>query len=74
MFKLFVVIIFIWLLVKSIGFMLKITWGIAKFIAAILMILALPALIAALIFASGVALLAPIAMIAIAAGILKLCI
>lgn len=72
MFKLFVVIIFIWLLVKSIGFMLKITWGIAKFIAAILMILALPALIAALIFASGVALLAPIAMIAIAAGILKL--
>lgn len=73
MFKLFVVIIFIWLLVKSIGFMLKITWGIAKFIAAILMILALPALIAALIFASGVALLAPIAMIAVAAGILKLC-
>lgn len=73
MFKLLVVIIFIWLLVKSIGFMLKITWGIAKFIAAILMILALPALIAALIFASGVALLAPIAMIAVAAGILKLC-
>lgn len=74
MFKLLVVIIFIWLLVKSIGFMLKITWGIAKFIAAILIILALPALIAALIFASGVTLLAPIAMIAIAAGILKLCI
>lgn len=73
MFEILTVAIFIWLLVKSIGFMLKMTWGVAKIVASILMVVALPVLIVCLVFASGIALLVPIILIAIAAGILKAC-
>lgn len=73
MFELLTVAVFIWLLVKSIGFMLKLTWGAAKVIAAILIGLAFPVLVVCFIFAGSVALLIPVAMIAIAAGILKAC-
>jgi hypothetical protein len=66
-------VLFLWLLVKAIGFAFKLTWGITKIIACVLMVLALPSLILCLLFASGIALLAPIAMMAIAAGILKAC-
>jgi hypothetical protein len=73
MFEILTVAIFVWLLVKSIGFMLKMTWGVAKIVASILMVVALPVLIVCLVFASGIALLVPIVLIAIAAGILKAC-
>lgn len=73
MFQILTVAIFLWLLAKSIGFMFRLTWGVAKVIAGILMIVALPALIACLIFASGIVLLVPIILIAIAAIILKAC-
>lgn len=73
MFEILTVAIFVWLLVKSIGFMLKMTWGVAKIVASILMVVALPVLIVCLVFASGIALLVPIILIAIAAGILKAC-
>ena len=73
MFEILTVAIFIWLLVKSIGFMFKLTWGVAKVVASILMVVALPVLIVCLVFASGIALLVPIVMISIAAGILKAC-
>lgn len=73
MFEILTVAIFIWLLVKSIGFMLKMTWGVAKIVASILMVVALPVLIVCLVFASGIALLVPIILIAISAGILKAC-
>jgi len=74
MFELFTIAIFIWLLVKAIGLAFKLTWGIAKIAASILIGLAFPVLIVCLIFVGGIALLLPIAMIAIAAGILKACI
>lgn len=73
MFEILTVAIFIWLLVKSIGFLIKLTWGAAKIVASILMVVALPVLIVCLVFASGIALLVPIILIAIAAGILKAC-
>ena len=73
MFELLTIAIFIWLLVKSIGLMFKLTWGAAKIIAGILIGLAFPVLILCLIFVGGLALLAPVVMIAIAAGILKAC-
>lgn len=53
--------------------MMKLTWGLAKVVAAILMVLALPSLIVCLVFASGIALLVPILLIALAAGLLKVC-
>ena len=71
MFELLTLVIFIWLLVKTIGLAFRLTWGVAKIIASILMVLALPVLIICLLFVGGIALLVPVVMIAIAAGILK---
>ena len=73
MFKIVSIAIFIWLLVKAIGLAFKLTWGVAKIIAGILMIIALPGLIVCLLFAGTFALLAPIALIAIAVLILRAC-
>jgi len=73
MFELLTVAIFIWLLVKAVGLAFKLTWGVAKIAASILIGLAFPVLIVCLVFVGGIALLVPIIMIVIAAGILKAC-
>ena len=73
MFELLTIAIFIWLLVKAIGLAFKLTWCVAKIAASILIGLALPVLIVCFIFVGGIALLVPVVMIAIAAGILKPC-
>ena len=73
MFELLTIAIFIWLLVKSIGLAIKLTWGVAKIAASILIGLAFPVLIVCFVFVGGFALLVPVVMIAIAAGILKAC-
>ena len=73
MFELLSIAIFIWLLVKSIGLAFKLTWGVAKIAASILIGLAFPVLIVCSVFVGGIALLVPVIMIAIAAGILKAC-
>ena len=73
MFELFIIALFIWLLVKAIGLAFKLTWGVAKIVASILIGLAFPVLIVCLVFVGGIALLVPIVMISIAAGILKAC-
>ena len=73
MFELVIIALFIWLLVKAIGLAFKLTWGVAKIVASILIGLAFPVLIVCLIFVGGVALLVPVFMIAIAAGLLKAC-
>ena len=73
MFELLTVGIFIWLLVKGIGLALRLTWGAAKVVASILMVLAMPLLIVCVVFVGGIALIAPIVVIAIAVGILKAC-
>ena len=73
MFEIITVAVFIWLMVKSIGLVFKLTWGMAKIIAGILMVLALPALALCLIFAGGLALLIPLGLVCFALGILKTC-
>ena len=73
MFELLTIAIFIWLLVKAIGLACKLTWGVAKVAASILIGLALPVLIICLVFVGGIVLLVPVAMIAIAALIVKAC-
>ena len=73
MFELLVIAIFIWLLVKSIGLAFKLTWGVAKIAASILIGLAFPVLIVCFVFVGGIALPVPVTTIAIAAGILKAC-
>ena len=74
MFELLTLILFVWLFVKAIGLTLRMTWGIAKITVSLLIGLALPVLFVSLIFIGGIALLVPIVMIAIAAGIVKACV
>ena len=73
MLELLTIVIFIWLLVKAVGLACKLTWGVAKVAASILIGLALPVLIICLVFVGGVVLLVPLVMVAIAASILKAC-
>ena len=74
MFEMVALVLFCWLAFKVVGIALKLTWGAAKIIASILLAIALPALIACLLFASGIVLLIPVALIGIAFGILKACV
>ena len=74
MFELLTIVVFVWLLIKAIGLAFKLTWGMAKIVASILMVLALPLLIVCLLFVGGAILIIPVAMIGIAAGIMKSCI
>ena len=71
MFKLIVIILFIWFSIKAIGLAIKLTWGATKILVYILMAIALPALIVCILFASGAILLIPIILIAVAVTILK---
>lgn len=71
MFELLVIILFIWLSIKFLGVALKITWGVAKLVASLLFIIALPALVVCVLFASGVILILPVALVAIAIGVLS---
>ena len=73
MFELLIFIAFVWLLFKGIGLAFKLTWGVAKIAASILIALAFPVLIVCFVFVGGIALLIPVAMIGLAAGILKAC-
>ena len=73
MIELLTIVIFGWLFIKAIGFTLALTWGIAKVVCGLLLGLALPVLIVCLIFVGGIALLVPLALIAIVAGIVKAC-
>ena len=71
MFEFLVIVAFLWLLVKAIGLAFRISWGIAKVVAAILIILACPILVVCVVFMGGIFLLIPVAMIAIAAMVLN---
>ena len=74
MFELLTIVVVVWLLIKTIGLAFKLTWGMAKIVASILLVLALPLLIVCLLFVGGAILIVPVAMIGIAAGIMKSCI
>ena len=73
MFELLVLVLFCWIFFGSIKLMFKIAWGLAKVLAVILLILTLPSLIGCLLYASGVILLLPVLLIALAWGMLKTC-
>ena len=70
MFTLLVIIAFILLALKFLGLAFRIAWGLAKVVASILFVLAFPALIICVLFASGLFLLIPIFLIIAAIGML----
>lgn len=72
-FDIAVTVLCIWLFIKAIGLAFKLTWGAAKIVATILLVIAVPALILCLVFAGGLVLLLPVALIAGAVGLLKSC-
>lgn len=74
MLEFLVVILFVWLFWQAVKLTFRIAWGAAKVIAVILFILSIPTLIGCLLFAGGLALLVPLALVALAGGILHACI
>ena len=73
LFELLVIILFCWLSFKAIGIALTLTWGAAKILASILIVIAVPVLLICLLFAGGVVLLLPLVLICGAVGVLKAC-
>ena len=71
MLEILAVILFCWLFFKAIGLAFRVAWGTTKLIASLLFALAVPMLIICLIFAGGIALLLPLALVGIAFGLLK---
>lgn len=71
MFEFLVIVVFLWLLVKAVGLAFRISWGIAKVVASILIVLACPVLVVCVVFMGGIFLLIPVAILAIAAMVLN---
>ncbi len=72
MFELLILVVFIWLAIRAVALGLKLAWGLTKGIASLLLIIAFPALFGCLLFAGGVVLLLPIALLSAALWIMKL--
>ncbi|MCF2661217.1 hypothetical protein [Pseudoflavonifractor phocaeensis] len=62
MLELLISVLFLWLSYKFIGLALKITWGVAKLIASLLFVVALPSLVICILFAGGLLLIIPVLM------------
>lgn len=71
MFTLLVIFAFIWLFVKSVGLAFHLTWGLAKIAATLLFVVALPLLVVFAVIGSLLPMLLPLALVAVAFGILK---
>lgn len=64
-------VLFGWLFFKALGLAAKMAWGTAKIVASALFALAVPILVVSLLFAGGIMLLLPLALVGIAYGLLK---
>ena len=74
MMELLAVIVFCWLFFKAVGLAFRMAWGTAKILASVLFVIAVPMLILCLVFAGGLLLLLPLALIGIAFGVLRVCV
>lgn len=73
MLDILITVLFCWLFFKAIGLAFRMAWGLTKIVASILFAIALPMLIACLVFAGGIILLVPLILVGIAFGLLKAC-
>lgn len=71
MFEFLVIVVFGWLLFRSVGLVFGLTWGIAKILVSLLIGLTVPVLFICLIFVGGIALLVPLGMLAVVVAIVK---
>ena len=67
------VILFCWLFFKAVGLAFRMAWGTAKILASLLFAVAVPLLVLCLIFAGGIVLLLPLALVGAAFGLLRAC-
>lgn len=74
MLDLVIVILFCWLFFKALGLAFRLAWGVTKIAVSVLFAIAVPMLVSMLFLAGGLLLLIPLALVAIAFGILKACI
>lgn len=73
MFEILTFVLFVWLFVKCLGLAFRLTWGAAKVLAGVLMVLALPVLVLCFLFAGSLMLLLPCLLLAGAWALLKAC-
>lgn len=66
-------IVFVWLFVKAAALAFRLSWGVAKVLASLLMAIALPVLVVCLVFVGGMALMVPILVLGAAFAIVKAC-
>lgn len=71
MLDLLVTILFCWLFFKAVGLAFRVAWGTTKIIATLLFSVAVPILVGCLMVAGGLMLLLPLAMVAVAFGLLR---
>lgn len=72
MLKLLTFFLFCWLFSSVLRLSFRITWGLAKAVAVVLFVVALPAMIGCLLFVSGMLLFLPVVLVAVSWGILRL--
>ena len=71
MLEFFVTILFCWLFFKAIGLAFRVAWGTTKILASLLFAVAVPMLIAGVLFAGGILLVLPLILVAVAFWLLK---
>ena len=71
MLEILTIILFCWLFFEAMGLAFRVAWGTAKMIASVLFVLAVPMLVISLLFAGGILLLVPLALVGLAFGLLK---
>ena len=74
MLDILLVMLFVWLFIKALGLAFRVAWGTTKIIASVLFAIAVPLLGVCLVFAGGIVLLVPVALIGISFGLLKACV
>lgn len=71
MLEILTVVLFCWLFFKAMGLAFRVAWGTVKIVASLLFAVAVPMLIAGVVFAGGILLLLPLILVAIAFALLK---
>lgn len=74
MLELLITVLFCWLFLKAVKLAFRVAWGTVKIAASVLFALAVPMRVFGVIFAGGVLLLIPVALIGLAFGLLKACV
>ena len=73
MLDLLMIIVFCWLFFKALGLVFRLAWGVTKLLVGLLVTAAAVTLVGGVLFAGGLVLLLPIALVGIAFGLLKAC-